>query len=257
MDANQVLELLKGVQGGTMSPEQALQQLAHLPYADIGVARVDHHRALRQSMPEVVFGESKTQEQIVAIARELLKSDARLLVTRVHPSKAEFVMREMPQLEYHPVARVLVHTDEERRGWTGAPVAVVTAGTGDLPVAEEACQTLRVAGVPVYRAYDAGVAGLHRLTAEIEQLADAPVVIVVAGMEGALPSVVGGLVRAPIIAVPTSIGYGTALSGFTALFSMLSSCAPGLTVVNIDNGFGAAMAVMRMVKSRGQSMGSH
>jgi NCAIR mutase (PurE)-related protein len=247
MDANQVLELLKSLQGGLVSPAQALQQLAYLPFADIGVARVDHHRALRQAMPEVVFGETKTPEQIVAIAKELLKSDARLLVTRVDAGKAEVVTRQLPQLEYYAVARVLSHVGDADLGWTGAPVVVVTAGTGDLPVAEEACQTLRVAGVPVLRAYDAGVAGLHRLTAQLVQLGEAPVVIVVAGMEGALPSVVGGLVRAPIIAVPTSIGYGTALSGFTALFAMLSSCAPGLTVVNIDNGFGAAMAALRII----------
>lgn len=247
MDASRILALLQEIERGTITPEGALQQLEHLPYADLGIARVDHHRTLRQGMPEVVFGESKTAEQIAVIGRELLKAEGRLLVTRVSAEKAALICQKIPGLEYDAVARVLVRLENDEPRWLGAPVIAVTAGTSDLPVAEEACQTLRVAGVPVDRVYDAGVAGLHRIMGDLPRLAVAPAVIVVAGMEGALPSVVGGLIRAPIIAVPTSVGYGAALSGFTALFGMLSSCAAGLTVVNIDNGFGAAMAVLRII----------
>jgi hypothetical protein len=218
-----------------------------MPFVDLGFARVDHHRALRQGMPEVVFGESKTADQIVSIGRELIQSEGPLLVTRVSAEKALLVQQHLPELEYDAVARVLVCLQPGDAKWHGSPVVVVTAGTSDLPVAEEACQTLRVARVPVEKVYDAGVAGLHRVVGDLPKLSEAPAVIVVAGMEGALPSVIGGLIRAPIIAVPTSVGYGSALHGFTALFGMLSSCAAGLTVVNIDNGFGAAMAVLRIL----------
>ncbi len=247
MDASQILALLREIESGKVSPEQALHHLERMPFVDLGFARVDHHRALRQGMPEVVFGESKTADQIVSIGRELIRSDGPLLVTRVSPDKAVLVQQQLPELEYDPVARVLVYLQPGEDKWHGSPVVVVTAGTSDLPVAEEACQTLSVARVPVERVYDAGVAGLHRVVGDLPKLGEAPAVIVVAGMEGALPSVIGGLIRAPIIAVPTSVGYGSALHGFTALFGMLSSCAAGLTVVNIDNGFGAAMAVLRIL----------
>jgi len=247
MDASQILALLSEVHGGALTPEAALHRLQHLPFVDLGVARVDHHRALRQGMPEVVFGESKTAEQIELIARELMRGDGRVLVTRVDQQKAAKVREGLPELEYDLVSRVLLRLKSDEPTWSGRAVAVVTAGTSDLPVAEEACQTLRVAGVPVERVYDSGVAGLHRLMGDISKLDEAPAVIVVAGMEGALPSVVGGLISTPIVAVPTSIGYGAALGGFTALLGMLSSCASGLTVVNIDNGFGAAMAVLRIL----------
>jgi NCAIR mutase (PurE)-related protein len=227
-----------------------------LPYSDLGIARVDHHRALRQGMPEVVFGESKTAEQITLIATELLKGDGRVLVTRVDPHKAESVRKAVPPLSHDPVSRTLTFLPDEAPKWLGSPVVIVTAGTSDLSVAEEAYQTLRVAGIPADRVYDAGVAGLHRIVNDLPRLHEAPAVIVVAGMEGALPSVVGGLARAPLIAVPTSVGYGAALSGFTALFGMLSSCASGLTVVNIDNGFGAAMAVVRIINGLQASEGA-
>lgn len=253
MDPSRILALLSEVKGGTITPEAALHRLEHMPFVDLGVARVDHHRSLRQGMPEVVFGESKTAEQIVLIARELLRGDGRILVTRVNEAKAALVRENLPELEYVPVARVLVRLKSDEPTWRGPAVAVVTAGTSDLAVAEEACQTLRVAGVPIERVYDAGVAGLHRLMGDLSKLDRAPAVIVVAGMEGALPSVVGGLIGSPIIAVPTSIGYGAALAGFTALLGMLSSCASGLTVVNIDNGFGAAMAVLRILKHKANS----
>lgn len=241
------MELLRQVEAHGMSPEQAMHELRGLPYSDLGIARIDHHRALRQGMPEVVFGESKTAEQISLIGAELLEGDGRVLITRVSAAKAQQVQNALPQLDYDPLARTLTYLPDESRKWLGAPVVVVTAGTSDLAVAEEACQTLRVAGVPVERVYDAGVAGLHRIVGDLPRLQIAPAIIVVAGMEGALPSVVGGMVPAPIIAVPTSVGYGAALNGFTAMLGMLSSCASGLTVVNIDNGFGAAMAVLRII----------
>jgi NCAIR mutase (PurE)-related protein len=247
MDASRILELLRQLEAKVISPEQVMTHLQGLPYSDLGIARVDHHRSLRQGMPEVVFGESKTAEQIGLIVAELLKGDGRVLVTRVDSEKAKRVRESLPKLDYDAVARTLTFLPDEEPRWRGAPVIVVTAGTSDLAVAEEACQTLRVAGVPVERAYDAGVAGLHRIVNDLPRLQVAPALIVVAGMEGALPSVIGGLSRVPIVAVPTSVGYGAALSGFTALFGMLSSCASGLTVVNIDNGFGAAMAVMRII----------
>jgi pyridinium-3,5-biscarboxylic acid mononucleotide synthase len=249
MDVSRILELLRKIADHTVTPEQAMGQMQGLPYSDLGVARVDHHRALRQGMPEVVFGESKTAEQITLIASELLKGDGRVLVTRVVADKARVVRNELPQLDYDDVARTLTYLPNETPKWLGAPVVVVTAGTSDLAVAEEACQTLRVAGVPAERVYDAGVAGLHRIVNDMPRLQAAPALIVVAGMEGALPSVVGGMVAAPVIAVPTSVGYGAALAGFTAMLGMLSSCASGLTVINIDNGFGAAMAVLRIINS--------
>ncbi len=247
MDPDTLRVLLDQVRTGQIAPEQAMTQLQQLPFADLGYARVDHHRHLRQGIPEVVFGEGKTVQQIVGIARALLERHGRALVTRVAPDKAEAVCRELPELEYDTLARVLVAMRAPPRARESAPVVLVTAGTSDLPVAEEAAQTLRFAGASVDRLYDAGVAGIHRLMGEIGRLSAAPVVIVVAGMEGALPSVVGGLIAAPLIAVPTSVGYGAALSGFTALMGMLTSCASGVTVVNIDNGFGAAMAALRIL----------
>jgi pyridinium-3,5-biscarboxylic acid mononucleotide synthase len=250
MDASRILDLLRQIEAKGITPEQALSQLRGLPYSDLGIARVDHHRSLRQGMPEVVFGESKTAEQIIAIATELLKGDGRVLVTRVDVEKAEVVRTAVPQLTYHALSRTLSFVIDHEPKWQGPPVIIVTAGTSDLPVAEEARQTLRVGGVPSECVYDAGVAGLHRIVNDLPKLQVSPALIVVAGMEGALPSVIGGLVAVPIVAVPTSVGYGAALAGFTALLGMLSSCASGLTVVNIDNGFGAAMAVLRIINGQ-------
>lgn len=250
MDVTRILELLRKIEAREITPETAMEHLRGLPYSDIGVARVDHHRALRQGMPEVVFGESKTAEQIAIITKELLKGDGRVLITRVSAEKAVIVREELPQLDYDITARTLTYVPPDVTPLQVEPVIIVTAGTSDLCVAEEAFQTLRVAGVSVERVYDAGVAGLHRIVNDLPRLQHAPALIVVAGMEGALPSVIGGLTAAPIVAVPTSVGYGAALSGFTALFGMLSSCASGLTVVNIDNGFGAAMAVLRILRTK-------
>jgi pyridinium-3,5-biscarboxylic acid mononucleotide synthase len=250
MNPDRLRELFELVRLGSMNPDEAIAELSRLPFEDLGIARIDHHRHFRLGIPEVVFGESKTSEQIVVIAQRILEHHGRVLVTRVDAQKAGEVAEHLPALHYDATARLMLAMPSAQALREMAPVAIVAAGTSDLPVAEEAALTLSFAGVPCDRVYDVGVAGIHRLFDALPRLSAAPAVIVIAGMEGALPSVVGGLVGAPIVAVPTSVGYGAALSGFTALFGMLTSCASGVTVVNIDNGFGAAMAVLRMVRSQ-------
>jgi pyridinium-3,5-biscarboxylic acid mononucleotide synthase len=247
MDPARLKQLLEKVQSGEMDLPTALAELRTLPFADLGYARVDHHRALRQGVPEVIFAEGKTVDQIVGIVEEILRVGHDVLVTRLGAEPARDVVARVPSLEYVPIARVAKFKKTAALRRNVGYVAVVSAGTSDMPVAEEAVETLTMCGVPVERVYDVGVAGLHRLTAELPRLGAAAAVVVVAGMEGALPSVVGGLVRCPVIAVPTSVGYGASLGGLTPLFGMLSSCASGVTVVNIDNGFGAAMAVVRLL----------
>jgi pyridinium-3,5-biscarboxylic acid mononucleotide synthase len=249
MDQEQLRALLESVRSGEVDLESALKKLEQLPFADLGYARVDHHRALRQGVPEVILGAGKTAEQIVGVARRLQQAGENVLITRLTPELAQAVLSAMPELTHSALGRTasLVQKSVPDRG--GPPVAVVTAGTSDIPVAEEALETLRLAGVPTLSVFDVGVAGLHRLLASLETLSQARALIVVAGMEGALPSVIGGLVAAPVIAVPTSIGYGAAFAGVAALFGMLTSCASGVTVVNIDNGFGAAMAVIRLLEA--------
>jgi NCAIR mutase (PurE)-related protein len=249
MDLPKLRHLLERVKAGQASVDEAVSELKDLPFADLGYAMVDHHRALRQGVPEVVLGQGKTSLQITGIARELARSGQNVLVTRIEPEKAEEVLRELPSFRYLEMPRLLLLEQAEIPALTDKPVALVSAGTSDLPVAEECGETLRLLGVPVERVYDVGVAGIHRLLHRREALDRASVVVVVAGMEGALPSVVGGLVRAPVIAVPTSVGYGAALDGFTALLCMLTSCASGITVVNIDNGFGAAFATARILRA--------
>ena len=248
MDPRLVRELLARVQGSELSIDDALEQLRQLPFRDIGVASVDHHRALRQGTPEVIFGERKTVDQIARITEEMVRGGHNVLVTRVDAEKAAALTARFPAFRHAIEARTLFLevSPVERRA--RGPVAVVTAGTSDIDVAEEAVETLLAVGLEPVRLYDVGVAGIHRLLHRVEDLRRAAAVIVVAGMEGALPSVVGGVVSAPIIAVPTSVGYGTALGGFTALFAMLTSCASGVVVVNIDSGFGAAMAAHRILK---------
>ncbi|MBI4699610.1 MAG: nickel pincer cofactor biosynthesis protein LarB [Deltaproteobacteria bacterium] len=247
MDPRRLRDLLERLQRGETSVEQALALLRRLPYADLEMAKVDHHRPLRQGAPEVIFGEGKTSQQIAAIATELLGAGQNVLVTRLDEGKAAALAPALPGLCYVATARLgrLESSPPVRRPC--APVAVVAAGTSDIPVAEEAAETLGALGLEASRLYDVGVAGIHRLLAHAEELQGASAAIVVAGMEGALPSVVGGIVGCPVVAVPTSVGYGTALGGLTALFAMLTSCAPGVCVVNIDNGFGAAMCVHRML----------
>ncbi|HEX9620445.1 MAG TPA: nickel pincer cofactor biosynthesis protein LarB [Polyangiaceae bacterium] len=256
MDAVRLRQLLEQIRSGELDVDRALSALRHLPYSELGYARVDHHRALRLGLPEVVLGESKTEEQIVGISRRLLESGQHVLVTRVDPEKARGVLAELPDLSYSPMARVLSFENGPVTEQSVDPVAIVTAGTSDLGVAEEASETLRLAGIRSRKLIDVGVAGLHRLLPELGELAQAPVVIVVAGMEGALPSVIGGLLGAPIIAVPTSVGYGASLGGLAALLGMLTGCASGVTVVNIDNGFGAAAAAARIVLSRRRDVAS-
>jgi len=242
MNPKIIRKLLDGVQKGSTSIDSAMEQLSTLPFADIGGAVIDHHRALRTGFPEVVLGEGKTAEQIVAIVLELAKKQNNVLVTRVDPEKAARVLPEVSGLAHLESAKSLVLKQEEIAPQGRGTIAIVTAGTSDIPVAEEACLVAELAGNRVTRMFDVGVAGIHRLFHRLEELRQAKVIVVVAGMEGALASVIGGLVSSPVIAVPTSIGYGSAFGGLTALLGMLNSCAAGVTVVNIDNGFGAGYA---------------
>jgi NCAIR mutase (PurE)-related protein len=250
MDPARLRELLESVQRGARSVDAALGELRDLPYVDLGYAAVDHHRALRQGAPEVVFGHGKTPAQIVGIARELARTGQNVLITRLASDHAREVLAAMPELKYAELARTATLEQSPIAPLGTRPVAVVSAGTGDLPVAEECAETLRVLGAKVERVYDVGVAGIHRLLDKREVFDRTSVVIVVAGMEGALPSVVGGLVAGPVIAVPTSLGYGVSIGGFSALAGMLSSCASGVVVCNIDNGFGAASAAARILRAR-------
>jgi len=252
MDPRRVRELLEGVRRGTTSVDDAVSELKDLPFADLGYATVDHHRALRHGAPEVVFGHGKSAAQIVGIARELARTGQNVLVTRLEGDKASEVRAAMPELAYAELARTATLEQAPIPQLGSRPVALVSAGTGDLPVAEECAETLRMLGAAVERVYDVGVAGIHRLMHKREVFDRASVVIVVAGMEGALPSVVGGLVGGPVIAVPTSIGYGVSFGGLTAMAGMLSSCASGVVVCNIDNGFGAAYAAARILRAREQ-----
>jgi NCAIR mutase (PurE)-related protein len=246
--AEQLEALLAEVAAGRLGPEAALQRLRHLPFEDLSFARIDHHRTLRQGQPEVVFCEGKTPDQVVAICERLEAASGSFLGTRVNEVMAERLTRRFPKSIWNPLARTVHLPRREPAARTG-PILVVSAGTSDLPVAEEAAVVSEVFGHEVERLVDVGVAGLHRLLAASHQLEQARVVIVVAGMEGALPSVVGGMVSVPVIAVPTSVGYGASFGGLAALLAMLNSCAAGVTVVNIDNGFGAAAAASRICRS--------
>jgi len=248
MDRSRLAQLLEAVSAGRVDVPAALAELSQLPFSDLSYARVDHHRALRQGMPEVIYAPGKTPEQIAGVAARLIAAGQDVLVTRLEVNVFTQVAASVPQLEYRAAARTASFQVAPRTLTKEERVAVVTAGTSDVPIAEEAVETLRMAGIGCRRFFDVGVAGLHRLLAVMPELSQAEAIIVIAGMEGALPSVVGGLVSAPVIAVPTSVGYGSALSGFTALMGMLTSCASGVTVVNIDSGFGAAMAVMRQIR---------
>jgi pyridinium-3,5-biscarboxylic acid mononucleotide synthase len=243
MTRQQIRALFEDVQAGIVTPEAAhervFQVLSQQPYEDLGFARVDHQRNVRQGFPEVVFGQGKTPAQIAAIGARIVGAGHTLLVTRTTPEAHQAVREQLPLAVYHELARCItfdLKTTPPGRG----TILVAAAGTADLPVAEEAAVTAEIMGNTVDRVYDVGVAGLHRLLKEHSRLIAARVIIVAAGMEGALPSVVGGLVAVPVIAVPTSVGYGASFGGLTALLAMLNSCATGISVVNIDNGFGAA-----------------
>jgi NCAIR mutase (PurE)-related protein len=239
----QLHDLIDQVASGALDPAAAKERLRDAmlaqPYADLGFARVDHHRAVRQGFPEVVLGLGKTPAQIAAIAEEIVARGSTLLITRGSEAAYAAVRAKVPDAVYHPDAGLITFRQQDVSPGRGT-IVVAAAGTSDLPVAEEAALTAELMGNEVTRLYDVGVAGIHRLLGERERLAAARVIIVVAGMEGALPSVVAGLVSAPVIAVPTSIGYGASFGGLAALLGMLNSCASGVSVVNIDNGFGAA-----------------
>jgi NCAIR mutase (PurE)-related protein len=234
--------LFEAVREGRLDPREAenraVSWLGGNPVEDLGFARVDHQRATRQGFPEVIFGQGKAPDQIAAIARAIVERGHSLLITRTDDTSHAAVAKVVPDATFHPTARIIERRVDGERG--KGVILVTAAGTADIPVAEEAAVSAEVMGNDVDRLYDVGVAGLHRLLSERDRVSAARVVIVVAGMEGALPSVVGGLVRAPVIAVPTSVGYGASFGGITALLAMLNSCASGVSVVNIDNGFGAA-----------------
>lgn len=239
MNPENIRQLLGKVKKGELSIDKALERLKTLPFEDIGFATLDHHRSLRKGFPEVIWGEGKTSSQITIIIKKMLSKNHPILVTRVDVRKAAQIKKSIPQISYHPVSRTLTSTTGKISKTGKGTILVVSAGTSDIPVAEEAVITATIMGNKVDHLYDVGVAGIHRLVDKKEKLMSSSVLIVVAGMEGALPSVIGGLIDKPIIAVPTSTGYGTGLGGIAALLSMLNSCASGIAVVNIDNGFGA------------------
>jgi pyridinium-3,5-biscarboxylic acid mononucleotide synthase len=244
---DRVRALLDGVAVGQLSVDKVLDELSFEPTESLSFASIDHHRALRQGFPEVVFGQGKTPDQIVTIAERLSERGDGFLVTRL-PAEAELPLRNrFAGVEINALGRTAFMSGSSPRETAPGTVLIVTAGTSDLPIAEEAAETARAFATRVERLTDVGVAGIHRLLARREELSRAAVVIVVAGMDGALPSVVGGLVRVPVIAVPTSVGYGASFEGLAALLTMLNSCASGVTVVNIDNGFGATAPAARIV----------
>lgn len=253
MDETRLKDLLARVQAGSTPIDEAFTELRQLPFADLGFAMVDHHRAIRQGAPEVILGEGKTPEQIVAIARELSRTGQNVLVTRIDDEKAAVLLRDVPGVKHSAAARTCTLETSPIPPLSSAKVALVSAGTSDLPVAEECAETMRMLGVTFERVFDVGVAGIHRLLHRRSTLEEAGVVIVIAGMEGALASVVGGLIDVPVIAVPTSIGYGAAFKGVAAMLGMLTSCASGVTVCNIDNGFGAAFAAARILRGLGRA----
>jgi len=243
MDQKKIKQLLSDVKSGGLSIEAALKRLEVLPFEDLNYARLDLHRDLRQGLPEVVFCQNKTPDQVTSIMGRLWKHHDRVLGTRATPETAAFVQDQLPEASYDPTSRLLnLSRGDSTPLSDDSPYAmVVSAGTSDLPVAEEAAQTLEFLESRVIRAYDVGVSGVHRLLDQQALLTDADVIISVAGMEGALTSVIGGLVSCPVVGVPTSVGYGANFQGISALLAMLNSCAPGIAVVNIDNGFGAAV----------------
>jgi hypothetical protein len=238
MNSSSLRNLFTQVKARKLSPDQAVDRLRHLPFEDLGFAKVDHHRALRQGMPEVIFSQGKSPKQVAGIFSRLAAHGGNVLATRASEQQYAAVIAQTPKAEYRPLARAIILKRDRKRYGKGV-ITVVSAGTSDIPVAEEAVVTAELMGNSVQHIYDVGVAGIHRLLAHRDTLAKSRVIIVCAGMEGALPSVVGGLVGVPVIAVPTSVGYGAAFEGLAALLGMMNSCASNVSVVNIDNGFGA------------------
>jgi NCAIR mutase (PurE)-related protein len=249
MDPRSLVAMLERVREGTLSPQSAAEELATLPYEDLGFAKVDHHRALRRGFPETVFGAGKTADQIVAIVERIVAKGQRVLVTRTSADVHRKLASLRPEARFHEDARCIT-VDMGTPPSLPGRIAVVAAGTSDVGVAEEAAVTASFHGAAVDRIYDVGVAGLHRLLDRAGTIREADVVVVVAGMEGALPSVVAGLVDSPVVAVPTSVGYGASFGGLSALLAMLNSCASGMGVVNIDNGFGAAHLACLILRQR-------
>ena len=247
MTRESLLQLLEAIQRGETSPANALAQLARLPYEDTGFAKIDHHRTLRLGLPEVIFAQGKSPHQVADIFARMAESGGCVIATRAGKDSFEAVRERVPTANYHAEARIIALPAVASVAPAGR-IAVVCAGTSDLPVAEEAAVAAEYLGLRVDRVVDVGVAGLHRILAQTDILSQAQAVVVCAGMEGALPSVVGGLVAAPVIGVPTSVGYGAAFSGVAALLGMLNSCSPNVCVVNIDNGFGAAYVAAMMVR---------
>jgi NCAIR mutase (PurE)-related protein len=254
LDRKRLRRLLEDVRHGKRSVSVALDELRDLPYEDLGFAKIDHHRSLRQGIPEVVFAPGKTRAQILEIADRLAAGGHDVMVTRIDPEDAEALTKRLPGIRYSEQGRIAWRKGKRKPAGLGR-VLVISAGTADLPVAEEAAITAECADCDVERLFDVGVSGLHRLFDQRERIHAAEVVIVVAGMEGALPSVVAGWIEQPVIAVPTSIGYGASFGGLAALLSMLNSCAAGTTVVNIDNGFGAAVAAVRILRGKASKAG--
>jgi NCAIR mutase (PurE)-related protein len=248
MMPSSLLEILAAVERGDLTPDVAAERLKSLPFEDLGHTRIDHHRSLRMGLPEVIYAAGKTQAQTKEIFSRLAASGVDVLATRVDTTTADLVLAEYPNAIYSQLGRTLSLKQNAVAETERAHIAVVCAGTSDLPVAEEAATTAETFDARVTRLYDVGVAGIHRLLAVRDQLTTADAVVVCAGMEGALPSVVGGLVGVPVIAVPTSVGYGASFSGVTALLGMLNSCSPNVTVVNIDNGFGAAYTAVLIAR---------
>jgi len=250
MNLHEVEALLGAIRAGDLTVAEGVERLRDLPFEDAGVALIDHHRTLRQGVPETILGEGKTAEQIASIVARMAARGNNVLATRVAEDKGELLRRNYPGGEYDPLARTFTLVQKPFEDLGRGSVLVACAGTSDLAVAHEAANTARMFQNRVVEIADIGVAGLHRLLAHSRELREAAVIIVVAGMEGALPSVIGGLVEVPVIAVPTSVGYGAAFGGIAALLGMLNSCAGGVTVVNIDNGFGAAFAATRINRRR-------
>jgi NCAIR mutase (PurE)-related protein len=252
MDPKKMEALLQAIQQGKLTVQEGMQKLKALPFEDIGEAMIDHHRPLRKGFPEVIFGEGKDAEQVIKIMERMVEVEVNILVTRLEEKKAKIVLERFPKASYHQRARAITLRVGEVEEVGKGGILIISAGTSDIPVAEEAAITAHIMGNEVETLYDVGVSGIHRLLNYREKLMEANVLIVVAGMEGALPSVVGGLVARPVIAVPTSIGYGTSFAGLTPLLAMLNSCASNVAVVNIDNGFGAgyiASLINRQVES--------
>ncbi len=250
MTPQQVRKLLEKIRQGAITPDEGLERLKHLPFEDLGFARVDHHRTLRQGFPEVIFAPGKKPEQVVAIVKSLLRQKSNILVTRSNAVTYRKIRRVTAKAQFHESAKAITIVHDTKIYGDGT-VYIVCAGTSDIPVAEEAALTARLMGNNVQTTYDVGVAGIHRLLNIRESLTKASVVVVVAGMEGALASVVGGLLSVPVIAVPTSIGYGSSFGGLSSLLAMLNSCASNVVVVNIDNGFGAGFVASLINRKRG------